>query len=85
MALWRNRHLGHLLLLLIKGLKNSSFLSPDQMHWIKSHTLTLVGLLFAASALILLALHRLAQVHPLKMVVLAGTFPSPWPLLETIW
>ena len=59
---------------LIKGLKNSSFLSPEQMHWIKSHTLTLVGLLFAFSALILLALHRLAQVHPLKMVVLAGTF-----------
>lgn len=59
---------------LIKGLKNSSFLEADQVKWIKEHTWNLLLYLFAGSGVILLGLYRIFKVHPLKMVVLAGTF-----------
>ena len=59
---------------LIKGLKGSQFLAHDQLHWIQENTLLIVLMLFAGSGLILLLLHRVWKVHPLRMVVLAGTF-----------
>lgn len=60
--------------LLIKGIKGAVFVSDDTAAYIKSHSMLIVGVSFAASSIILWVLQHFARINPLKIVVLAGTF-----------
>ncbi len=59
--------------ILVKGAKGASFMSQQNVDWIKSHTLLILLLIFAASA-VLLQILQLMKFNILKPVVLAGTF-----------
>lgn len=59
---------------LIKGLKGSQLLSADQLDWIKHNTLFLLLGIFVAFAVLLQTLFWFFKLHPLRIVVLAGTF-----------
>ena len=58
--------------LLIKGLKDSSFMTADANAWIKEHTGMLVLCLFVGSSIIMQILHW-CKVNILKVIVLMGT------------
>ncbi len=60
--------------LLIKGLKDSSFITKDQLTWIKENTLVILVALFIFFSLLTQILMRRFNVNPLKTIVLAGTF-----------
>ncbi len=60
--------------ILIKGAKGASFITPDTLEWIKTHTGTILIGSFAVSAVLLQLLMMAARVNALKVVVLAGTF-----------
>jgi phosphate/sulfate permease len=74
-ALWCGAALSTIVyFILIKGSKGASFLTPETVVWIRSHTgLILLGS-FAACAMVLQLLLWLTRVHILKIVVLVGTF-----------
>jgi phosphate/sulfate permease len=59
--------------ILVKGAKGASFLSRQNVDWIKSHTVLILLLIFAASAVFLQIL-QLMKFNILKPVVLTGTF-----------
>lgn len=58
--------------LLIKGLKDSSFMTAEANAWIKEHTGMLVLCLFVGSSVIMQILHW-CKVNILKVIVLMGT------------
>ena len=58
--------------LLIKGLKDSSFMTAEANAWIKEHTGMLVLCLFVGSSVIMQILHW-CKVNILKIIVLMGT------------
>lgn len=58
--------------LLIKGLKDSSFMTADANAWVKEHTGMLVLCLFVGSSVIMQILHW-CKVNILKVIVLMGT------------
>ena len=58
--------------LLIKGLKDSSFMTADANAWVKEHTGMLVLCLFVGSSVIMQILHW-CKVNILKIIVLMGT------------
>ena len=58
--------------LLIKGLKDSSFMTADANAWIKEHTGMLVLCLFVGSSIIMQILYW-CKVNILKVIVLMGT------------
>ena len=58
--------------LLIKGLKDSSFMTADANAWVKEHTGMLVLSLFVGSSVIMQILHW-CKVNILKVIVLMGT------------
>ncbi|HIZ85246.1 MAG TPA: inorganic phosphate transporter [Candidatus Coprenecus stercoravium] len=58
--------------LLIKGLKDSSFMTADANAWIKEHTGMLVLCLFVGSSIIMQILYW-CKVNILKVIVLLGT------------
>ena len=58
--------------LLIKGLKDSSFMTADANAWVKEHTGMLVLCLFVGSSIIMQILHW-CKVNILKVIVLMGT------------
>lgn len=58
--------------LLIKGLKDSSFMTAEANAWIKEHTGMLVLCLFVGSSIIMQILHW-CKVNILKVIVLMGT------------
>ena len=58
--------------LLIKGLKDSSFMTAEANAWIKEHTGMLVLCLFVGSSIIMQILHW-CKVNILKIIVLMGT------------
>lgn len=60
--------------LLIKGMKGAVFVSAEMADYIHSHSMLIVGISFAVSTLVLLLLQKTADINPLKIVVLAGTF-----------
>ena len=60
--------------LLIKGLKGTSLANSPMMDWLNENILLVLGVLFAISYLITFLLQRFANVNPLKVVVLMGTF-----------
>ena len=60
--------------ILIKGAKGATFMTPESVAWIKSHSFTLLILIFAAAAFIFQILISCFQVNILKIIVLVGTF-----------
>jgi phosphate/sulfate permease len=60
--------------MLIKGVKDASFMTPEMYGSIKEHTLLIIGLSFVFWTLLLQLLNFIFKVNPLKVVVLAGTF-----------
>lgn len=59
--------------MLIKGLKDSSFMTPEYNHWIQAHTLELVGAFFVFFTILMQILH-ICKVNVFKVIVLLGTF-----------
>lgn len=60
--------------LLFKGIKGASFVSKDFIAWVQDHTLQIILITFAGSALIMQLLLSLFRVNILRIVVLFGTF-----------
>jgi len=60
--------------ILVKGAKGASFMTPDTVKWILSHSLFMLVLIFLISAAIFQILISLFNVNILKPVVLVGTF-----------
>ena len=59
--------------MLIKGLKDSSFMTPENKHWIQENTWTLIGVSFVFFTILMQILHWL-KINVFKIVVLMGTF-----------
>lgn len=59
--------------MLIKGLKDSSFMTPENKQWIQDNTLLLIASFFVFFTALMQVLHRL-KVNVFKVVVLMGTF-----------
>ena len=59
--------------MVIKGLKDSSFMTPENKQWIQENTMMLVGGFFVISTILMQILHWL-KVNVFKVVVLLGTF-----------
>ena len=59
--------------ILIKGAKGASFMTPENVAWIKGHTVLILAGITAVSAVILECL-LLAGVNIFKPIVLVGTF-----------
>jgi hypothetical protein len=60
--------------ILIKGLKDASFMTPEMYGTIKENTITIILLSFILWSLLLQLLYWIFKINPLKVVVLAGTF-----------
>ncbi|HKL92611.1 MAG TPA: inorganic phosphate transporter, partial [Bacteroidales bacterium] len=59
--------------MLIKGLKDASFMTPENLKWVKAHTGSIILYCMIAFTLLMQALHML-KVNVFKVVVLLGTF-----------
>lgn len=59
--------------MLIKGLKDSSFMTPEYKAWIQTNTWPLTGCMMVGFTLLMQLLHWL-KVNVFKVVVLLGTF-----------
>ncbi|CDA84516.1 uncharacterized protein BN772_02938 [Bacteroides sp. CAG:754] len=59
--------------MLIKGLKDSSFMTPDNKLWIQENTWLLIATFFIFFTILMQVLHWL-KVNVFKVVVLMGTF-----------
>lgn len=59
--------------MLIKGLKDSSFMTPDNKEWLHENTLWLISVLFVFFTILMQILHWL-KVNVFKVVVMMGTF-----------
>ena len=59
--------------MLIKGVKDSSFMTPENKQWVHDNTLMLVSVSFVFFTILMQALHLL-KVNVFKVVVLFGTF-----------
>ncbi len=74
-ALWGGVALSSIMyFILIKGAKGSTFITKANLEWIKSHTILIILISFAISAVILQILLLLTRVSILKIIVLIGTF-----------
>jgi len=60
--------------LLVKGIKGAVFVDDALVEFIKLNTWNIVIISFLTSTLLLFILNRVANINPLKIVVLAGTF-----------
>jgi phosphate/sulfate permease len=60
--------------ILIKGLKDASFMTKENYQLIQENTLSIVGLSFLLWTVLLQLLTWIFKTNPLKIVVLAGTF-----------
>jgi phosphate/sulfate permease len=60
--------------ILVKGAKGASFMTPETVKWIMSHSLLMLVSIFLVSAIIFQILISLFKVNILKPVVLVGTF-----------
>jgi len=60
--------------ILVKGAKGASFLAPQTVAWINTHTGLLFGGAFVVSAVVLQAVLLTTRVNILKPIVLIGTF-----------
>lgn len=59
--------------MLFKGLKDSSFMTPENKHWLQENTLWLLGLIFASFTVLMQILHWF-KVNIFRIIVLLGTF-----------
>lgn len=59
--------------MLIKGLKDSSFMTPENKLWIQNNTMMLIAGFFVCFTLLMQVLHLL-KINVFKVVVLMGTF-----------
>ena len=59
--------------MLIKGLKDSSFMTPENKHWIQDNTLMLIAVSFVFFTVLMQILHWM-KINVFKVVVLMGTF-----------
>ncbi len=59
--------------MLIKGVKDSSFMTADNKHWVQDNTLMLVGICFVFFTVLMQVLHW-CKVNVFKVIVLLGTF-----------
>ena len=59
--------------MLIKGLKDSSFMTPENKEWIQNNTLLLISSFFVFFTILMQILHWL-KVNVFKVVVIMGTF-----------
>lgn len=60
--------------ILIKGAKGASFITPENLTWIKEHTLVILGLSMLGWTLLFQLLISVFKVNILKVIVLLGTF-----------
>ena len=60
-------------LMLIKGLKDSSFMTPENKHWIQDNTLMLIAVFFVFFTVLMQILHWM-KINVFKVIVLMGTF-----------
>jgi len=60
--------------ILIKGIKDASFMTPEMYATIKENTPYILGASFLLWSVLLQVLHLLFKINPLKVVVLTGTF-----------
>jgi phosphate/sulfate permease len=60
--------------ILIKGAKGASFLTAENVTWIKTHTWHILLVSFFGLTLMFQVLHWLFKVNSLKVIVLVGTF-----------
>jgi phosphate/sulfate permease len=60
--------------ILIKGAKGTSFLSPDAVAWIRTHTWLIFSVSFLFFAFFLQLLMTFTRINIFKPIVLAGTF-----------
>jgi len=60
--------------MLIKGAKGSSFISPEQLIWIKANAFLIIVLSFIGWTLLLQLALWLFKINVLKFIVLVGTF-----------
>jgi phosphate/sulfate permease len=60
--------------ILIKGAKGSSFMSKENLEWIKSNTWLIIGASMLAWTLLLQVLVWAFKINILKLIVLVGTF-----------
>jgi len=60
--------------ILIKGAKGSSFISPEQLIWIKANAFSIIALSFIGCSLLLQLAFWLFKINVLKFIVLTGTF-----------
>lgn len=58
---------------LLKGLKGSSFMTPEYNAWIKENTMYLVGGCFVASTVLMQVFHW-CKINVFKIVIFMGTF-----------
>jgi hypothetical protein len=59
--------------MLIKGLKDSSFMTPENKHWIQDNTLMLIAVFFVFFTVLKQILHWM-KINVFKVIVLMGTF-----------
>ncbi|MDR0973537.1 MAG: inorganic phosphate transporter [Prevotellaceae bacterium] len=59
--------------MLIKGLKDSSFMTPDNKEWLQEHTMAIVSWCFIGFTLLMQFLHWI-KINVFKVIVLMGTF-----------
>jgi len=59
--------------ILVKGSKGATFISPETVAWIQSHTLTILTIIFAVSVVLLQGMLFL-RINILKPIILIGTF-----------
>ena len=60
--------------ILIKGAKGTSFLTPEAVSWIKTHTWTILSANLVFFAIIFQILTTFTKINILKPIVLVGTF-----------
>ncbi len=60
--------------ILIKGLKEASFMTKENYKIIQENTLVIIGISFLGWALLLQIINWIFRINPLKIVVMAGTF-----------
>ena len=58
---------------LLKGLKDSSFMTPEYNAWIKENTMSLVGGCFVVSTILMQVFHW-CKINVFKIVIFMGTF-----------
>ena len=60
--------------ILVKGAKGASFMTPETVQWILSHSLFMLVSIFIVAAIVFQILISLFEINILKPVVLVGTF-----------